>query len=240
MSSHFPRVLCPVRRPVTTPDCVLLMDCSLVFAVELGNKINFRACLWVLTRPHHIASWGEPLLVELIHRPANRLLDIDEVLLGDLTLRVALADDGHPQTLLSSPSTAQLPSVSITLCLLIARSAADCLCPLPGPCKRPSLSGSLDPDKLDPRLNSLSSSCVCSPDIMDTCRVRVWLPRGGSPAEFGRQSPAGISVSQPSWPASWQRHYGSFYSWDSGCQPSLPAPHDSQNLVCQETGVSPS
>ena len=48
------RVLCPIRRQVTTLDCVLLKDRSLVFAVGLGPKISFWACLWVLIRPHHL------------------------------------------------------------------------------------------------------------------------------------------------------------------------------------------
>ena len=43
-------VLCPVRRPITTLDCVLLKDKSLVFAAGLESEINSRACLWVLPR----------------------------------------------------------------------------------------------------------------------------------------------------------------------------------------------
>jgi hypothetical protein len=38
-------VLCPVRRPVTTLDCVLLKDSKLVFVVGLGPENNIRACL---------------------------------------------------------------------------------------------------------------------------------------------------------------------------------------------------
>ena len=41
------RVLFPVRRPVTTLNCVLLKDSILVLAVELGPKIIFQACLCV-------------------------------------------------------------------------------------------------------------------------------------------------------------------------------------------------
>jgi hypothetical protein len=48
------RVLCPVRWQVTTLDCVLLKDSSVVFAVGLGPEISFQACLWVLIRPNHI------------------------------------------------------------------------------------------------------------------------------------------------------------------------------------------
>ena len=50
------RVLCPVRWQVTTLDCVLLKDRSLVFAGGLGHKISFWACLWVLIGSHHIAT----------------------------------------------------------------------------------------------------------------------------------------------------------------------------------------
>jgi hypothetical protein len=48
------RVLCPVRRSVTTLDFVLLKDFSLVLAVGLGSEINSRTCLWVLPR-HSVA-----------------------------------------------------------------------------------------------------------------------------------------------------------------------------------------
>ena len=50
------RVLCLVRRPVRTLYCVLLEDSNLVFLVWLGPEISFRACLWVLLGPHHIAK----------------------------------------------------------------------------------------------------------------------------------------------------------------------------------------
>jgi len=39
------RVLCPVRRPVMTLDCVLLKDNNWAFVARLGPEINFRACL---------------------------------------------------------------------------------------------------------------------------------------------------------------------------------------------------
>jgi len=116
---------------------------------------------------------GETLFRKLIRKPTNRPLDTDEVLLVDLNLRLVIADDGHPQTLLSSPGIAQLPCVSMNVCLLTLRIAAAGLWCLPGPCKHPSLSENLDPDKLGPHFNSLSSSCVCSPDILDICRFRV-------------------------------------------------------------------
>jgi len=47
------RVLCPVRRPVTALDCVLLKDRNLALAPEQDPEINSRACLWVSPRPHH-------------------------------------------------------------------------------------------------------------------------------------------------------------------------------------------
>jgi len=49
------RVLCPVRRPVTALDWVLLKDKSLALVPGLGPKINSRACLWVPSRPRHLA-----------------------------------------------------------------------------------------------------------------------------------------------------------------------------------------
>jgi hypothetical protein len=49
-------VLCLERRPITTPDCVLLKNKNLVFVDRLGPEISFRACLWVLLRLHHITN----------------------------------------------------------------------------------------------------------------------------------------------------------------------------------------
>jgi hypothetical protein len=42
------RVLCPVRRPVTALDRVLLEDRNLALAPRQGPEINSWACLWVL------------------------------------------------------------------------------------------------------------------------------------------------------------------------------------------------
>ena len=39
---------------MTTLDCILLKDGSLILAVGLGPEISFQAFLWVLIRPHHI------------------------------------------------------------------------------------------------------------------------------------------------------------------------------------------
>ena len=53
-------VLCTVRRPITTLDCVLLKGTCLVFALGLGPKISLWVCLWVLRRPCHLAKcWLE-------------------------------------------------------------------------------------------------------------------------------------------------------------------------------------
>jgi hypothetical protein len=43
-----------VSRPVTTLDCALLKDSSLVLAAVRGPEINSRACLWVPASPCHI------------------------------------------------------------------------------------------------------------------------------------------------------------------------------------------
>jgi len=52
------RVLCPVRRPVTALDCVLLKDRKLALAPRQGPEINFRASLWMSLRPlHHNQCW---------------------------------------------------------------------------------------------------------------------------------------------------------------------------------------
>jgi hypothetical protein len=52
------RVLCPVRRPVTTLDFVLIKDKNLAVATRQRPEINCRACLWVSPRPrHHIQLW---------------------------------------------------------------------------------------------------------------------------------------------------------------------------------------
>jgi hypothetical protein len=50
MSPH-----CPVRRPVTALDCVLLKDRNLTLAHRQGSKTNSQACFWVSLRPcNHI------------------------------------------------------------------------------------------------------------------------------------------------------------------------------------------
>jgi hypothetical protein len=49
-------VLCAVRWPISTLDCVLLRDKSLVFAAGLGSEINSQACLYILLRTRHLAK----------------------------------------------------------------------------------------------------------------------------------------------------------------------------------------
>jgi len=53
------RILCPVKRPVTALDCVLLKDINLSLAPRQGPEISSsRACLWVSPRPqHHTQCW---------------------------------------------------------------------------------------------------------------------------------------------------------------------------------------
>ena len=47
------RVLCPVSRPVTALDCVLLKVRNLALAPRQGPEISSRACLGVSPRPRH-------------------------------------------------------------------------------------------------------------------------------------------------------------------------------------------
>jgi hypothetical protein len=48
------RVLCPVRRPITALDCILLKDRSLALAPRQGPEISSWACLWVSPRPRPV------------------------------------------------------------------------------------------------------------------------------------------------------------------------------------------
>jgi hypothetical protein len=51
-------VLCPVRRPTTTLDCVLLKDSTRALLARLGPEISSRICLCVLQGPrHNIRCW---------------------------------------------------------------------------------------------------------------------------------------------------------------------------------------
>jgi hypothetical protein len=50
------RVLRPVRRSMTTLDCVLLKDSYHAIAAKSGPEINSQACLCVLQGPRHITK----------------------------------------------------------------------------------------------------------------------------------------------------------------------------------------
>jgi hypothetical protein len=49
------KVLCPLSRPITTLDYVLLKDNNWEPVARLGPEINSQACLCVLQGPHHNA-----------------------------------------------------------------------------------------------------------------------------------------------------------------------------------------
>ena len=49
-------MLCLVRKPTTTLDCVLIKEKSLVSAAGLGPEISSRACHRALLRPRHIVK----------------------------------------------------------------------------------------------------------------------------------------------------------------------------------------
>jgi len=65
------RVLCPVRRPVTTLDCVLLKDRNLALAHRQCPEINSQACLWVSPRPRHQYPMlvNQPLCISCLETP---------------------------------------------------------------------------------------------------------------------------------------------------------------------------
>jgi hypothetical protein len=52
--------LCPVRRPLTALDCVLLKDSNWAFVARLGPEINSRACLCVLEDHATLPDAGYP------------------------------------------------------------------------------------------------------------------------------------------------------------------------------------
>jgi len=51
------KVLCPVRGPITTLDCVILKDNNRILAARSGPEISSRACLCVLKGPRHNTRW---------------------------------------------------------------------------------------------------------------------------------------------------------------------------------------
>ena len=60
-------MLCPVRKPVTNLDCVLLKDSTLVIVVGLGSKINFRACFNTGLRFYCFLRKVSPYTLDYIH-----------------------------------------------------------------------------------------------------------------------------------------------------------------------------
>jgi hypothetical protein len=52
------KALCPVKRPITTLDYVLLKDNNRTLVARSGPEVNSQACLCVLQRPrHNIRCW---------------------------------------------------------------------------------------------------------------------------------------------------------------------------------------
>jgi len=94
------RLLCPVRRPITTLDCVLLKDSNLVFVVTLGSEINFQACLWALPGRRHIAKcW----------------LSTQRLILFLILCLETHRDGSGPTNLWTEPPVARLPAISFLL-----------------------------------------------------------------------------------------------------------------------------
>jgi hypothetical protein len=60
------KALCPVSRPITTLDCILLKGSNRAPVARLGPKINFRACLCVVHRnaQRPLMIQGRPLFIE--------------------------------------------------------------------------------------------------------------------------------------------------------------------------------
>ena len=73
------KVLCPVSRPITTLDCVLLKDNNRALVARSGPKINSWACLCVLQGPrHNTRCWSSNqrfifLLIFCLETPQARL-----------------------------------------------------------------------------------------------------------------------------------------------------------------------
>jgi len=64
-----PRVLCPVRRPVTALDWVLLKDRNPALGPRQGPEISSRACLWISPRPRKLLRNGcQTVLSTILNR----------------------------------------------------------------------------------------------------------------------------------------------------------------------------
>ena len=134
---------------------------------------------------------GESLLRELTNHP----LDVDEALIGKLSLQVAIADNNHLHTLLSSPGIAHLPSVSGPLRLPALRNGTGRPLMLTFRKLRPTRTGSVLqrfflPFSLEPICTGLlQAPCLAAlnsrPNFWRSL-LRLWLPT---------ESPAGASES---------------------------------------------
>ena len=125
------RVLCPIRRPITALDCVLLKDRNLALAPSQGPKINSRACFWVSPRPcHHTQCWLTNLcLIFLLPSclDSPRLAQVQQTLQQSHLLRACL------QTHSLVPQHVQGPQYSPTTCQAeLHYTGVDCttFCPL--------------------------------------------------------------------------------------------------------------
>jgi hypothetical protein len=55
----------------------------------------------------------EPLLRELIHKLADRPLDVYKIFFGELALRLVFTHNHHPKALPGSPGITKLPSIIV-------------------------------------------------------------------------------------------------------------------------------
>ena len=129
-------VLCLVRRPVTTLDCVLLKDIS----SGLGPEINSRACLWVLPRPRYLAKCCLSiqififLLIFCLETPPPRTVRVQQAFeqnrfLWTLYLREQGCED--PWVLFEAKSIPPANSLGNTACIIWVFFCSKC-CVLSG------------------------------------------------------------------------------------------------------------
>jgi hypothetical protein len=112
------RVLCPVRRPVSALDCVLLKDRNLALVPRQGPKISSRACLWVLPRPRHHTQCQ--LTIQHLILLRISCLETPKAGSGPTNFRA--------EPPLVSSSVISLPHtyiISSSLCITMRRSASD-------------------------------------------------------------------------------------------------------------------
>ena len=164
-----------------------------------------------------------------------------------MDIQIAIANDGHPQTLLSSLGIAYLCNLLGPLRLLALRCACGGSLGLTRTLQRSATSPRLEPSFAGPELWWSVTSLFWNPDVLCPYSVHVWLPWKWNPglgdpcwgcilSEF----PAGTSASLAFLAFSQQHHYNSFsHSGHSECRPSLPAPQDSPNIHYSWAGVPP-